>query len=257
MTLVRLVRAARFDEGRAHAVYKAADAPAFAPPSDARPTGASESGRQLYALASTFPELADASASTGLYQALGREKVAVYDAVHARILEDGDFDGLKPVSVILEYQPYGAFSSLALAFACRGPCYAIEGDEIAGLLACEQACIDLARGRTERALVGGYVTAESAWLLLLDAAPGASLRGALRAGRLVDEANLLADVQDELDARVRVVRAGERDAHAFAALVEALGAAQGGKPAAAVASTPDGRVAVLGARSDTAQSDGS
>lgn len=129
---------------------------------------ASVNGRQLWALASGWPALADRAPLTGVYQALGLEKRQVFQADVALIERHDGFDGFKPAAMIFEHLPVGPFAQLAIAAEAEGPFYALEGDAIAGGMAVLTALADLAGGACARALVGGYrLTAPRAWLMLL------------------------------------------------------------------------------------------
>lgn len=138
---------------------------------------ASVNGRQLWAMASAWPEIVEGGPVTGIYQALGLEKRQVFQADMALVERHDGFDGFKPASMIFENMPLGPFAQLAVAAGAVGPFYGLEGDSLAGGMAVLTALGDLALGRCERALVGAYrLTAPRAWLMLLAADTGRETR---------------------------------------------------------------------------------
>lgn len=132
--------------------------------------GASPAARALFALASRFgphPPL------TGIYQALGREKLALTHHFEQYVTGDG-FTGMRATDPLLKYTGYGSCVSLAIALGCRGPFWTLEADQLAGGAALQQALTDLDAGRCERALVCSSGLQGSAFLLVLG--PGGSAR---------------------------------------------------------------------------------
>ena len=129
---------------------------------------ASPAGRALVALARRF---APHPKATGVYQAVGREKLELTGRFAERVLTKG-FAGMKATSPVLEYSPYGPFVSLALELDCRGPFWTLEADALAGGAALQAAVTDLSLGRCERALVGSCGVDARAVLLVLEPGEG-------------------------------------------------------------------------------------
>jgi len=129
-------------------------------------------GRQLHLLARGFTALGGV---VGVYHALGDEKVPINARAFAQIVAHG-FDSFKPASVVFEHSAQGPFAQLAISFGLVGPFHLIEAGPLSGPLALVTAAADLAAGRCEQALVGGFtVEPARAWLLLIDAGPGVRL----------------------------------------------------------------------------------
>ncbi len=133
---------------------------------------ASPAGRAIAALAQRF---GPHSQRTGLYQAVGREKLELTGRFASRVLTKG-FAGLKATAPVLEYSPYGPFVSLALELGARGPFWTLEADELAGAAALQQALTDLSLGRCDRALVGSCGLDATATLLVLERGAGFTAR---------------------------------------------------------------------------------
>jgi len=129
---------------------------------------ASPAGRALVALAKRLGP--HPGATTGIYQALGREKLLLTGRFAERVTTKG-FAGMKATAPVLEYSGYGPGVSLALELGCRGPFWTLEADELAGGAALQQACTDLKLGRCARALVCSCGVDATATLLVLDEAP--------------------------------------------------------------------------------------
>ena len=125
---------------------------------------ASPAGRALVALAK---RLGPHPESTGVYQALGAEKLVLTQRFADRVIARG-FSGLKATAPVLEHSGYGPFVSLSLELGLRGPFWTLEADRLAGGAALQQASADLALGRCERALVGSCGVDASAFLLVLE-----------------------------------------------------------------------------------------
>jgi hypothetical protein len=132
--------------------------------------GAGRAGRQLVTLARRMG--LGPVAGTGVYQAVGREKIALSAATQAQIRGRG-FDSFRPAAIVFEHFVHGPFISLAIALECDGPFQVLESHGLAGLTALYTAAYDLDTGRCARALVGA-VDPPSACLLAL--APGPPLR---------------------------------------------------------------------------------
>ena len=142
--------------------------PEQAPPEGSRPPQGpyvSAQGYRLTLLAGAWPELAAGGGVVGVYQALGREKMAYADPAF-EIIEARGFDALRPAAMIFRYSPYGAAGSMAVALGCRGPFFTLEGDQLAFCLCLQQALTDLGRGRCERALVCSAVGQQAHAVLL-------------------------------------------------------------------------------------------
>lgn len=213
---------------------------------------ASVNGRQLWALASGWPALADRAPVTGVYQALGLEKRQVFQADMALIEQHDGFDAFKPAAMIFEHLPIGPFAQLAVAAEAVGPFYALEGDAIAGGMALLTALADLAAGHCDRALVGGYrLTAPRAWLLLLARADDRRTRykAVFTHGRKAPDAADRACVAAALGAQPTLVPGDPvADPLGLAAHQAMLEAAEAGGAHAVWSSAADGRGLLLGVR---------
>jgi hypothetical protein len=186
----------------------------------------SRGARALIALAQRFgphPTL------TGLYQALGREKLELTSQFAAEVQKNG-FAQMKATDPVLRYSGYGPFVSLALALGCRGPFWTVEADGLAGGAALQQAVTDLRLGRCERALVGSCDGGGNAWLLVLDATEAANW-------------SLSLDWREGEGARPAA-----DDLHGLRALGEALERAQRAEPSTVRLSTPEGRCLLVSVR---------
>ncbi|MBM3270333.1 MAG: hypothetical protein FJZ01_22085 [Candidatus Sericytochromatia bacterium] len=184
---------------------------------------ASINGRQLFAMASAWPELATGRL-TGTYHAVGRERTQIMDAAFEIVTTRG-FDSLRPASMIFEHMSLGPPAQLAITLGCRGPFFSFEADPLSGIIALQQAVEDLEEGRCEQALVLSYMLEPpAAWALLLDGE--GPLRAAFRYG-----GGEVAAVEPAYD----------RDPHGLGALIQALEAATTGSPAIVLARAPGGR----------------
>ena len=215
---------------------------------------ASVNGRQLWAMATGWPALADRTPVTGVYQAMGLEKRQVFAADVALVEAHGGFDALKPASMIFEHMPLGPFAQLAVAAEAVGPFYTLEGDAIAGGMALLTALEDLATGQAQRALVGGYrLTAPRAWLALLAADPGRATRwkAVFTHGRKAPDAGDLAALQAALGQAPALVPGDPvADPLGLAAHFAMLEAAEAGGAHAVWSCAADGRGLLLGVRHD-------
>lgn len=212
---------------------------------------ASTNGRQLFHVASGWPELQARDRVVGVYQAMGNEKLQNYEAITDMVEPHHSFDVFKPASMIFEYLVIGPFAHIAVALGCEGPFVSLEGDEIAGALAVTAALHDLQRGRCEMALVGAYQREPArSWLMLLSADPTAPLRWQRRYtyGHDRPPAEDVTALETALGGPVRLLadRDGEADPHGLAAFSEALQAAQVGERVAVWSCTPDGRGVLVG-----------
>ena len=207
---------------------------------------ASVNGRQFYVMAADWPEVAEGSRITGIYQAIGREKLQTMAQGQAVLEESGgSFDVFRPASLIFEYLPLGPMVTVAIAFGCGGPFVALEGDELAGPTAVAAALDDLAAGRCDQALVGGYVfQAPRSRLLLLSPTEAPGLRWVTRYGSSPE--GLLAEAEQVLGVALTLAAPDETDPHGLSAMVSALEAAQAGRPTAVWRCTDDGRGMLVG-----------
>ena len=208
----------------------------------------SEAGHHFQLLASTFPELQeDARETTGIYQALGQEKMEFARPMFETVLNRG-FDALRPAALIFRYSPYGAAGSLAVAFHCQGPFFTLEGDQLAGATATLQALTDLARRRCGLALVCSSVGARTQILLL-----GRRSEGGLRyCARWTTGAPgtppgaELAELESAMGSELTCFAADpQQDPHGMQAALLALEHAQAGTPSVSWSVTPDGRGMLL------------
>jgi hypothetical protein len=214
---------------------------------------ASVNGRQFFSIASSWPELQDKTRLTGVYQALGREKMQTM-AQGQQVLEDNDgsFDAFRPTALIYEYLPLGPLVQMAITFGCGGPFLSLEGDALAGPMAVVAALDDLEAGRCDQAIVGEYDhDAPTCRLLLLERVEGPALRRVVRYGAASAEppAALVAEVEAALGASVALVERGE-EPHGLVAMTAALEQAQAGTPSAVWRYTDDGRGMLVGLRAD-------
>lgn len=207
---------------------------------------ASVNGRQFYVMGAEWPELADESRITGIYQALGREKLQTM-AQGQDVLEEseGSFDAFRPASLIFEYLPLGPLVQVAIAFGCGGPFVALEADELAGPTAVVAALDDMAAGRCDQALVGAYLFKPARSLLaLLERSEGPGLRWVARYGASMEA--LRAEVEGVLGMRLVVAPDDGSDPHGLTPMLQALEAAQRGQPTAVWRVTDDGRGMLVG-----------
>lgn len=205
---------------------------------------ASANGRQFHAIAAAWPELQDTTRLTGIYQALGREKLQSM-AQAQDVLEEtgGSFDEFRPASLIFEYLPLGPLVHVAIAFGCGGPFVALEADELSGPTAVVAALGDLAAGRCDQAMVGAYFfKPASARLLLLGPAEG-GLRWVARYGTSADA--LRAEAEQALGVSLELAEDPD-DPHGLALMARALEAAQEGRPTAVWRVADDGRGLLVG-----------
>lgn len=212
---------------------------------------ASLTGRQLYAMGAAWPELSEPGGITGLYHALGREKIAINERVNDGIVAHMGFDAFKPAALIFEHTPYGPFAHLALGLGCLGPFWTLEGDELSGALAFVTALGDLARGRCDRALVGAYriEPAEATLCLLGREASGDLVWKALYThGLEVPGPGELTELAIALGQPVRLEdpRDLATDPHGLKSLIAALGRAQEGEATAVWSCSADGRGLLMG-----------
>ncbi len=214
---------------------------------------ASVNGRQLFALAGAWPELASWRI-TGSYHAVGRERIAITEAAFDIVTTRG-FDALRPASMIFEHMSLGPPAQLAIALGCKGPFYSFEGDVLAGAMALQQALEDLEEGRCEQALVMSYdFAAPAAWLMLL--APGGSLAWQVRHTFGVERPDgaMLAALAEAVGGPVALLPEPDprQDPHGLEALGAALEAASAGQPVAVWLQVPDGRGILAGFGPDRA-----
>ena len=208
----------------------------------------SEAGHHFQLLASTFPELQeDARETTGIYQALGQEKMEFARPMFETVLNRG-FDALRPAALIFRYSPYGAAGSLAVAFHCQGPFFTLEGDQLAGATATLQALTDLSRGRCGTALVCSSV-GQRAHVFLLGRRPEGGLR--FRARWTTGDPGApprgdLAELEAAMGSNLACFAADpQEDPHGMQAAQLALEHARGGTPAVTWSVTADGRGMLL------------
>lgn len=114
---------------------------------------ASPVGRAMVALVKRLEGLAPPT--TGLYLALGPEKVAMNRAFFELVAAEG-FDAAGTTAPLLHHTPYGPLTSVALELGCRGPFAVVEAGADAGLQAGIRALSDLERGRCTHAVIAGW-----------------------------------------------------------------------------------------------------
>lgn len=208
-------------------------------------------GRQLYAMGAAWPELVEPGQVTGIYHALGREKIAVNERVFDLVEASLGFDECKPAALIFEHAPYGPFAHLAIGLECLGPFWVLEGDELSGSLALVTALGDLQAGRCDQALIGAYrIDPAEATLCLVgpETAGGLSWRALYTYGRERPAPEDLATLSADLGAPVRLQdpRDPATDPHGLRALIRALEQARAGEASAVWSCSPDGRGLLLG-----------
>lgn len=212
---------------------------------------ASLTGRQLYALGAAWPELAEPGRVTGLYQAVGREKIAINERVNDIIEAHMGFDAFKPASLIFEHTHYGPFAHLALGLGCLGPFWTLEGDELSGALAFVTALGDLRAGRCDRALIGAYRIdpAEATLCLLGKDTPGDLIwRTLYTHGLEMPGPRELEQLTADLGMPIRLQDSRDlaSDPHGLKALIEALAQVKEGEAMAVWSCSEDGRGLLLG-----------
>jgi hypothetical protein len=209
--------------------------------------------RQLVALTSAWPELSEGRL-TGIYQAAGREKGLVTSELHDLFTVNGGLHVLSPLAMIGEFLPYGPFARLAMARQCLGPFAALSGDELSAAQALTMALADLAAGRCEQALVGGYRRLPgAAWLMLLGQAGGAGLRWRVRytSGRQEPTAADMTAVSDGLGRALTLLPPAPADGLlGWEGLAGALRRAMAGEAVAVWQVTADGRGLLVGLAGD-------
>lgn len=139
---------------------------------------AAPAGRALAALARRVQGLEPSR--TGLYQALGPEKVALTAPFFEQIAREG-FDAAGTTAPLFHYTSYGPVLSVALDLGCRGPFASMEGQGDEALLALGQAVVDLEAGRCRHALVVSFGHDGSAALVTLESGGGLSVARAFGA----------------------------------------------------------------------------
>jgi hypothetical protein len=204
---------------------------------------------QLVALTSAWPEM-QMGRLTGIYQAAGQEKGIVTQELHRLFLENEGVHTLSALAMIGEYLPYGPFARLAMAQQCLGPFATHSGDELSAAQALTAALTDLAAGRCEQAIVGGYRrTPAAVWLMLLGHRDGASLRWKTRytSGRSEADAEDVRAVATALQRDVILLPpAAPEDVLGLERLAQALQRAQSGEAVAVWQVTADRRGLLVG-----------
>lgn len=207
-------------------------------------------GRMLHELAGPWPELLAADPrELGLYQALGREKLAVEERLYDQ-LTTGGFDSLRASAMIFDHTPYGPFAQLAIALGATGPCFTLEADELAGPMAFLQAAGDLEDGRCRHALIGTYTLSPlQGTMVFLEGTEG-GLRHRVRHtyGPELPEAGWLLELGEELGRGPALLLPPHdpvNDPHGLLQLADAMERAASGTPRAVWRVTPDGRGMLL------------
>ncbi len=235
------------------ALLRALRWPEDAPPEDQRPAASpyySEAGHRLLCLAAACPELRAPPGRVGIYQGLGREKMAYADPMFETVRARG-FDALRPAAMIFRFSPYGAATTLAVNLRCQGPFFALEADAHAGSLTLLQALAGLQLGRCAVALCCAAV-GERAWLTLLAPAaggPGTRVAARFCHGSAGPPPAQLRQLERALGSPLPApeqARPAGQDAHGARAAQLALLRADRGEPALLWSVTAEGRGLLMG-----------